>query len=367
MEIKQLTRRQLFTMKNRKNLETKVRKFWEATKNADLVVEYIVAIIVRNALVASDFSLPCQDVVRDLLFQAEPSETLRQFSPFFKDYLDESEWSNVIKRLFKNENAYYKATKKMRVHKNSLKNLGSAVLVDNYDSYTLVSIFEDTNGKKHTWKLRDADPSNTLEETRGILRILTTLTIFEKGDVRQFAKFLDCEFRGTTTLYSTKQPKEQLESVQNSVAEPTKTKTDTSIEKVLVDGMDLSVLTKGELIILLKGIFEEAEAAMLEESFDEPEEGFEKLPADLPIGNKTNIESRIVPDEKDSQQQETLSTLAKPKNDLIPSLAAGAILEDGTEKPPKFDTPVKPNGKKLSKKDRKLLDNFNQRKKKPRK
>ena len=367
MEIKQLTRRQLFTMKNRKNLETKVRKFWEATKNADLVAEYIVAIIVRNALVASDFSLPCQDVVRDLLFQAEPSETLRKFSPFFKDYLDESEWISVIKRLFKNENAYYKATKKMRIHEGNLKNRGSAALADNYDSYTLVSVFEDTNGKKHTWKLRDADPSNTLEETRGILRILTTLTIFEKGDVRQFAKFLDCEFKGTTTLYSTKQPKEQLESVQNSMAEPSKMKADTSIERVLIDGFDLSALTKGELIMLLKGIFEEAEAAMLEESSDKAEEGFEKLPADLPIGNKTNIESRIVPDEKGNQQQKPLSTLSKPKNDLIPSLAAGAILEEGTEKPPKVDTPAKPNGKKLSKKDRKLLKKFNQGKKKHRK
>ena len=119
--------------------------------------------------------------------------------------------------------------------------------------------------------------------------------------------------------------------------------------------------------MLLKGIFEEAEAAMLEESSDEPEEGFEKLPTDLPIGNKTNIESRIVPDEKDSQQQESLSTLAKPKNDLIRSLAAGAILEEGTEKPPKVDTPAKPNGKKLSKKDRKLLEKFNQGKKKHRK
>ncbi|MBO0410136.1 hypothetical protein JZO81_03660 [Enterococcus hulanensis] len=281
--------------------------------------------------------------------------------------MDESEWSNVIKRLFKNENAYYKATKKMRIHEGNLKNRGSAALAGNYDSYTLDSIFEDANGKKHTWKLRDADPRNTLEETRRILIVLTSLTIFQKGDVRQFAKFLDCEFKGTTTLYSTKQPKEQPESIQNSAKELTQINADTNVEKVLVDGMDLSVLTKGELIMLLKGIFEEAEAAMLEESFDDPEEGFEKLPADLPIGNKTNIESRIVPDEKDSQQQETLSTLAKPKNDLIPTLAAGAILEEGTEKPPKVDTPVKPNGKKLSKKDRKLLDNFNQRKKKHRK
>ena len=194
------------------------------------------------------------------------------------------------------------------------------------------------------------------------------MTIFQKGDVRQFAKFLDCELKGTTTIYSTKQPKEQEQSVQNSVAEPTKTKADTSIEKVLVDGMDLSVLTKGELIILLKGIFEEAEAAMSEETSDEPEEGFEKLPADLVGGNKTNIESRIVPEEKGGKySQQQLSPLTKPKKDMIPSLAAGAILEEDTENPPKSDTPSKPNGKKLSKKDRQLLKRFNQGKKKPRK
>lgn len=54
MEIKPLTQRQLLTMK-RANIEVKVKKFWEATKNVDLVTEYIVALIVRNALVVSDF------------------------------------------------------------------------------------------------------------------------------------------------------------------------------------------------------------------------------------------------------------------------------------------------------------------------
>ena len=54
MEIKPLTQRQLLTMK-RANIEVKVKKFWEATKNVDLVTEYIVALIVRNALVVSGF------------------------------------------------------------------------------------------------------------------------------------------------------------------------------------------------------------------------------------------------------------------------------------------------------------------------
>lgn len=59
MESKPLTQRQLLTMK-RANIEVKVKKFWEATKNVDLVTEYIVALIVRNALVVSDFSFLVQ-------------------------------------------------------------------------------------------------------------------------------------------------------------------------------------------------------------------------------------------------------------------------------------------------------------------
>lgn len=95
MEIKPLTQRQLLTMK-RANIEVKVKKFWEATKNVDLVTEYIVALIVRNALVVSDFSLPCPEVVQELLFHAEPSDVLRKFCPFLKDYVEKSEWEKVV-------------------------------------------------------------------------------------------------------------------------------------------------------------------------------------------------------------------------------------------------------------------------------
>ena len=74
MEMKQLTRRQLFTVKKRENLEKKVMQILgKETGNVDLVIEYIIAIILRNALVVSDFSLPCKDLVRELLFHAEPS------------------------------------------------------------------------------------------------------------------------------------------------------------------------------------------------------------------------------------------------------------------------------------------------------
>lgn len=139
---KQLTRRQLLTMK-RKNLELKVRRFWNDTQNTDLVIEYIVAILVKNALVKSDFSQPCPDIVRELLSQAEPSETFKKFCIFLKDYVEEHEWSVMIKRVFQNENNYYKATKKMRLYEGYLKNRGRAVINQEFDCYTLVSIFLD--------------------------------------------------------------------------------------------------------------------------------------------------------------------------------------------------------------------------------
>lgn len=79
MEMKQLTRRQLFTVKKRENLEKKVCKFWEETGNVDLVIEYIIAIILRNALVVSDFSLPCKDLFVSCFFMLSRVKRLKSF------------------------------------------------------------------------------------------------------------------------------------------------------------------------------------------------------------------------------------------------------------------------------------------------
>ncbi|MBO0454890.1 hypothetical protein [Candidatus Enterococcus murrayae] len=335
METKQLTRRQIFTMKNRKNLEKKVHKFWEETKNTDLVVEYIVAIILRNALIVSDFSLPCPEIVRELLFQAQPNDTLRKFCPFFKDYVEEHEWLSIIKRLFKNETKYYKATKKMRLYEGYLKDRGHAVITDQYDSYTLTSIFEDANGKKHTWNLRDADPSNTLEETKRILRVLTTLTIFHKGDVRQFVKFMDCDFKGTTTIYSTKQPKEQ--SAQKLTTETTKA----TVENSMLEGFDLSMLTKEELIALIKEIFEEAEEQMIEKGDPALNDEVSQSIEEGTNGQETSLMSRITP-ENDAQ------SLSNDAEESVPVLA-----DYDEEKPPE-----KISKRRYTKKERELLKRF---------
>lgn len=361
MEVKQLTQRQLFTMK-RKGLETKVKKFWEATRNADLVVEYIVAIILRNALVVSDFSLPCQEVVRELLFQAEPSDTLRKFCPFLKDYVEDHEWHSVIQRLFKNETAYFKATKTMRLYEGYLKNKGKATNAKKYDAYTLISIFEDANGKKHTWRLRDGDSSNTPEETKRILRILTTMTIFRNtADVRRFAKFIDCDLKGTTTIFSTRTEKklEREKSAQNLTVETEKTSADSNDPIHLFEGFDLYSLTKGELVVLIEGILNEAKAAIgMEDVIDERTENSEELSSEKRTPHKPNIDARIVPESIPKKD-----TAPSEENPILMSVAVG-VLDTPTENPVKTKlSETKPPTKKITKKDRNILKNYNSSKK----
>ncbi|MGM0166124.1 hypothetical protein IGI39_001081 [Enterococcus sp. AZ135] len=369
MEAKQLTRRQIFTMK-RTSLETKMHKFWQESQNVDLFVEYIVAILLRNALVVSDFSLPCQELVRELLFQAEPSDTLRNLCPFLKDYVNEQEWHTIIKRLYKNETKYFKATKKTRLYDSYLKNRGTAKPADTYDSYLLVSIFEDANGKKHTWKLRDADPKNTLEEAKRMLRILTILTIFHnKAEVRSFAKFLDCECTGTTTIFSSKSPKKETQktSAQTTAVESVKHENDLKDELNLAASFDLHSLTKGDLIVLIEKILAEAATVLDDEVFsDSNEENAEKLSPNRTIGQQTDLDSRIVPaavDKKESHQFSEATTKVSPESNLIPSSASAApVAEKETEKQaPSMNHPA---AKKKNKYYRHILDNFNSRKKK---
>lgn len=353
MEIKQLTRRQLFTVKKKENLEKKVYKFWDETGNVDLVIEYIIAIILRNALVVSDFSLPCQDLVRQLLFHAEPSETLKKFCPFLKDYVEESEWLTVIKRLFKTETNYYKATKKIRIYESYLKNKGTAEITEKYDSYTLISYFEDESGKKHVWKLRDVDPSKTLDETKRILGILTKMTIFKKGDIRQFAKFLDCECQGTTTLYSSRAPKEQ--EAKAIAVEPKKIKAVADEGTDLLKDYDLHLLNKDQLITLIKSLLKEAEAIMREsESGEEREGDFDMLPYTNRMSQKTNLASRIVPESSDKKPTPAKSTPTQSEEEPVLALA-GATTETPVEKPPKAKNAKKKN---YSKRDRELLKKF---------
>jgi hypothetical protein len=81
MGTQRLGQRQLFNML-RGNLEKRVLKFYSETKEVSTIIEYMVAILVRHALALEDFSLMCQELIRELFFTAKPCAEMRAFSAF---------------------------------------------------------------------------------------------------------------------------------------------------------------------------------------------------------------------------------------------------------------------------------------------
>lgn len=48
---------------------------------------------------------------------------------------------------------------------------------------SLSATFEKSNGRKHTWRMKHANPNKTAKEIKTSLEKLTTLDIFEKDGV----------------------------------------------------------------------------------------------------------------------------------------------------------------------------------------
>ena len=229
MTVKQLGQRQLFTMK-RKSLEARVIRYYNETKDSDSVVEYAVAILVRNALsIGGAFSDIFKDLIRSIFMEAEPSAALRQFMPYFQSYFSNDEWRALINRLFKNKSEYHhfkdnaKANIRCLTPKNSTK-------TNEKTSFNLISVFFAADGKKHTWTLKDIDNSRKTEEIRALLKILSSLTILKKDDVRRFAQLVTFDIFESThhTHFEEPQPETQAESVQNTPVKEKNTKKTTA-------------------------------------------------------------------------------------------------------------------------------------------
>lgn len=350
MEIKKLQQRQLFCTK-RETVEKKVVQYFEKTQDADSVVEYAIALMVRHALVLGDFSLLFQDVIREIYSHARPSNTLKKFFPYFQSYFSDSEWQQIIKRLFISEKKYKKATKNTRIQASYLNNTGSAAITKEFGSYTLVTIYKDASGKKHTWRLRDADPRNTVEETERILEILTNLTIFQKDGVRRFAEYIDYDCAGTTIVSSSRGTKEQTQAAislqhDDSLAE----------DADFLEGYDLNTLSKESLIVLIKQIFKEAKAVMLEE-----ESFFSngKLSTfNQSFGAESDLDDRISSFDKETNQHQSdnVSSETDGADEKISALALAdtAIVEEILPE----KSVVNKKTKRPSKEKRKLLKKF---------
>jgi hypothetical protein len=193
MDTVKLGQRQIFGMKN-VNLMKRVAKYFEQTKNASQVVEYLVAILLRDALCVGDFSLESlTELIHQIFLTTTPNDTLRKHCVFFESFFSLEEWQNVVNRLFKNKNEYHQFTKETCLYQKFLEKKNREQSDPSEYQYTLISSFNDSNGKKHTWTLRNTKriPKHLENETANVLKILTSLTVFQSPTARRFAVYLN--------------------------------------------------------------------------------------------------------------------------------------------------------------------------------
>jgi len=219
MDVAKLGQRQLFLMKW-ENLEGRIIKRFEQSKNVSEVIEYLVAVLVRSALSSRAISDTLKSLIRELFLTSEPSDTLRQYAPYFEEYCEKSEWKTIIERLFRNEADYLAYTKEARGYKEYLVKEGTLGIHQENHAYIVESFFEDINGKRHKLTIREVDPNKAAPVVTQLLQILTTLTIFETNGVRKFVKFINYEGSGKiiTTAYDTRL--EEVDSSEEIVSEP---------------------------------------------------------------------------------------------------------------------------------------------------
>ncbi|MDN6003477.1 MAG: hypothetical protein L0I44_07900 [Enterococcus sp.] len=227
MDVKKLGTRQLFLMK-RESLEKKIVTYYEQSGDADSVIEYLVAVMVRNALnLTGAFSFLCKDLLRDLFLTVEPTDTLRLFLPFFKEYFESKEWEGLIKQYFGSPSEYFSQTEMIRSFKNAFEKQGGLDLYRGGLVYDIRSRFEDAAGKRHLLTIRDVDPNKEEMLVAEILEVLTLLSIFEVDGVRKFVALVDYKGGGhvETTSYKVGKAKQTEEDTVVEEA-PTNTKTE---------------------------------------------------------------------------------------------------------------------------------------------
>ena len=244
---KPLLQRNLFGMK-RATLEAKLISYFEFSQDIATFMKYLVIVMVRNSLVVSDYSFLCQELVCDLFLTAEPSDVLRAYCTYFKDYFKKSgDWDKVVHRLFADKKDYYRSTEEARSHKRLMDAKGTEEAGNPDLTLRIVSTFEDASGKKHSLTIADADETRSTAELYKILAILTTIPLFKTaGGVRRFAKLVKAKRPGTK---ETLKEVEQQEVTQCPEPEVQEAKT---IEIVVPEGVDPSMLNEQEVLTMVR-------------------------------------------------------------------------------------------------------------------
>lgn len=244
---KPLLQRNLFGMK-RATLEAKLISYFEFSQDIATFMKYLVIVMVRNSLVVSDYSFLCQELVCEVFLTAEPSDVLRAYCAYFKDYFKKSrDWDKVVHRLFADKKDYYRSTEEARSHKRLMDAKGTEKAENPDLTLRIVSTFEDASGKKHSLTIADADETRSTAELYKILAILTTIPLFKTADgVRRFAKLVKAKRPGTKeTLKEIEQPEE----TQHPESELQEVKT---IEIVVPEGVDPSMLNEQEVLTMVR-------------------------------------------------------------------------------------------------------------------
>lgn len=192
MDVAKLGQRQLFGMKKDNLIKRIVQRFEQTIDSAEMV-EYLVVLLLRDALCVGDFALKeLTTLIQQIFLTKEPNDTLRKQCVFFQPFFSDEQWRIVMGRLFTHKADFQEFTEDTRFYRTFLEKKQLEQPESSTFQYNIVSIFKDASGKRHTWTLRDAkEITKGLEsETAEVLKILTTLSIFQHADVRRFAEYL---------------------------------------------------------------------------------------------------------------------------------------------------------------------------------
>lgn len=85
MSVKEITSRQIFGMK-RESVEKELKSISKKQKIFATVLQFVFALLLRNALTVTDFSGMLTTIVQQILLYSQPDDTLRALAPFFKSY-----------------------------------------------------------------------------------------------------------------------------------------------------------------------------------------------------------------------------------------------------------------------------------------
>ena len=233
MPTKPLSQIALFKM-HRENLQKRIVKFYEESQDADSVIQYLIAVLIRQCLCISDFSDFCSELVREIFLSAEPSDMLRKACPLFRGYFSSGkEWEQVTRRLYKNRNEYHRYNNRLSDCKKYIFSKTTPIEETDGQQYKIISTFEDAVGKLHTWSLQDADKHSSSIKIDAVLELMSTLTIFEKDGIRRFVKLENSDI-----MNCTRYPKIRKGEVLKEIEAETQPKAEmTALTKVDVNTM----------------------------------------------------------------------------------------------------------------------------------